>query len=211
MIVGPRPWLAVVAPSRADSRARRVKAVEGSAIRNRKSHVDTSKRRAEAKSAFRLLPRCVCVISLARRCPRRPLPSGRKARRPTQRLDGANRRRLEAECAALFPPYACSVRIMIVSPVGDNGGADDRVSEREVVGPPQLMDADEMRLAIRAAFLKISHCRSLAPLRTLLGQSHSTLGIALGEAAVPSEGTDAQLEFELLLGRELPPQRRPRC
>src|SRR5271169_3899437 len=35
MIVGPKPWLAVVAPARADSRC--VKAVHGSAIRNRKS------------------------------------------------------------------------------------------------------------------------------------------------------------------------------
>src|ERR1700738_2136147 len=40
MIVGPKPWLAVVAPARADSRC--VKAVGGSAIRNSKSHVDTS-------------------------------------------------------------------------------------------------------------------------------------------------------------------------
>ena len=40
MIVGPKPWLVVVAPARADSRC--VKAVDGSAIRNRKSHVDTS-------------------------------------------------------------------------------------------------------------------------------------------------------------------------
>ena len=40
MIVGPKQWLAVVAPARADSRC--VKAVDGSAIRNRKSHVDTS-------------------------------------------------------------------------------------------------------------------------------------------------------------------------
>ena len=40
MIVGPKPRLAVVAPARADSRC--VKAVDGSAIRNRKSHVDTS-------------------------------------------------------------------------------------------------------------------------------------------------------------------------
>jgi hypothetical protein len=32
-IVGPKPWLAVVAPARADSRC--VKAVDGSAIRNR--------------------------------------------------------------------------------------------------------------------------------------------------------------------------------
>ena len=39
MIVGPKPRLAVVAPARADSRY--VKAVDGSAIRNRKSHVDT--------------------------------------------------------------------------------------------------------------------------------------------------------------------------
>ena len=38
MIVGPKPWLAIVAPARADSRG--VKAVDGSAIRNRKSHVD---------------------------------------------------------------------------------------------------------------------------------------------------------------------------
>ena len=40
MIVGPKPWLAVVAPARTDSRC--VKAVDGSAIRNRKSHGDTS-------------------------------------------------------------------------------------------------------------------------------------------------------------------------
>ena len=40
MIIGPKPWLAVVAPARTDSRC--VKAVDGSAIRNRKSHGDTS-------------------------------------------------------------------------------------------------------------------------------------------------------------------------
>ena len=40
MIVGPKPWLAVVVPARADSRC--VKAVDGSAIRNRKRHVDSS-------------------------------------------------------------------------------------------------------------------------------------------------------------------------
>ncbi len=40
MIVGPKPWLAVVAPARADRRC--VKAIDGGAIWNRKSHVDTS-------------------------------------------------------------------------------------------------------------------------------------------------------------------------
>src|SRR6516162_4587537 len=39
MIVGPKPRLAVVAPARANSRG--VKSVDGSAILNRKSHVDT--------------------------------------------------------------------------------------------------------------------------------------------------------------------------
>ena len=39
MIVGPKPRLAVVAPARANSRG--VKSVDGGAIRNRKSHVDT--------------------------------------------------------------------------------------------------------------------------------------------------------------------------
>jgi hypothetical protein len=43
MIVRPKPWLAVVAPARADSRCE--KAVDGSAMRNRKSHVDTSRSR----------------------------------------------------------------------------------------------------------------------------------------------------------------------
>src|SRR6516165_11020360 len=43
MIVGPKPRLAVVAPARANSCY--VKAVDGSAIRNRKSHVDTGNRR----------------------------------------------------------------------------------------------------------------------------------------------------------------------
>src|SRR5215831_982391 len=54
MIVGPRPWLAVVAPARADSRG--VKAVDGSAIRNRKSHVDTDNgRRFQTDPEERLL------------------------------------------------------------------------------------------------------------------------------------------------------------
>ncbi len=68
-----------------------------------------------------------------------------------------------------------------------------------------------MRLAIESGISQNLALPSFAPLRTLLGQEPIVSGIALGEAAVPSEGTDAQLEFELLLGRELPPQRRPRC
>jgi hypothetical protein len=73
----------------------------------------------------------------------------------------------------------------------------DRVSEQEL-GTLQLMDADETRLAINSGISQILGLPSLAPLRTLLGQEPIVSGIHLGEAAVPSEGADAQLELALL-------------
>jgi hypothetical protein len=75
MMVGPKPWLAVVAPARADSRC--VKAVDGSAIRNRKSHVDASNGRRfqidPEEKILRLLNTDVRCRSLSGLCHRKPL------------------------------------------------------------------------------------------------------------------------------------------